>query len=140
MKRPEVAIGTVRSSLLAVLFAVMVSCGADPAADLPSPGEIESNLNRVLADTGSFADAAVVRVIGKHYVPGDDRWQIVACFRFTDAAGDQIQECLDSFSLLRLDNGRWIAAVNRDGVYRWREFVRPSLELVNTAEQTQRNN
>ena len=125
--------------LFTVLLIGLASCGSERAADLPPPGEIANSLNLVLADTGFFTDAAVSRVIGKHYLPGGDRWQIIACFRFTDAAANNIQECNDSFMLFQLDNGRWVVSVNRNGVYRWREVVRPSLEAVDTTLESEPN-
>lgn len=106
----------------AVFLCTLTACTPDPSANLPPSDQIDAGMNRVLADTGAFAEVSVSRVVGRHYLPGADKWQIIACFRYADANGNRAEECNDTFSLFALDNGRWVVSVNRNGVYRWREL------------------
>lgn len=98
------------------------ACVPDPSRSLPPDEQIRNAMAQVLADTGAFAEVTMTRVVGRHYLPGDDRWNIIACYRFTAANGAAGEECGDSFLLSGMDNGRWVLSVSYNGAYRWREL------------------
>ena len=73
---------------------LLTSC-VDPAADLPSDTDIAAGLNQVLADTGFFTDAKISRFIGRHYLPGEDRWPPQGAALCPGAVGCQCQSVRD---------------------------------------------
>lgn len=87
----------------------------------PAPPEsVEQAMENALLDTGFYREVSLTRTVGRHYVPADDAWTLVACFAFAVPDGRQGSSCLDSFTATRLDNGSWLVGVTANGVYRWR--------------------
>ncbi len=93
----------------------------------PPPQELLSQgMADVLIDTGFYAEVAIGRIPGRHYVPGQDSWTIITCYDFTLPEGGQGNNCVDTFVARRLDNGNWMVAVTINDVYRWRAIsLRP---------------
>ena len=102
-----------------LLLAVLSGClpAERPA---PPPATITQGMAGALIDTGFFEEVTIARTIGRHHRPGDDTWQILACYEFTLKDGGQGANCIDSFGAFRLDNGIWVATVTVNGEYRWR--------------------
>ena len=110
--------------LLCALILGAVGCTSETARTLPEDQAIKDGFALVLADLGVFSEARVSRLVGKHYLPGDDAWQVIACYQFVTPVGQSGTECEDSFRLFQLDTGSWMVTVKRDNIYRWREILR----------------
>lgn len=105
-------------------LSVMLSGCSRPSRDLPAQPILEQYMVSLVADLGVNNVSGISRMVGKHYYPGDDVWQMIACYQFTLPSDQQGNECNDSFRLIPLDNGQWIITATRQGVYRWREIGR----------------
>lgn len=109
----------IRNILLPGL-ALVVTGGCVKQAPPAPPETVARAMENALLDTGFYQEVTVTRTVGRHYVPADDAWTIVACFAFAVPDGRQGSSCLDSFTATRLDNGSWLVGVTANGVYRWR--------------------
>lgn len=100
----------------------------------PPPQELlTQGMAEVLMDTGFYADVAIGPILGRHYLPGQDSWTIIACFDFTLPDGASGNNCVDTFVARRLDNGVWIVAVTINDAYRWRAIsLRPGAPRAGT--------
>ena len=103
-------------------------------APTPPPDEVAQGMAQAIADTGLYTDIALTRILGRHYDPAHDTWNIVACFNFGTADGSTGTNCLDSFSAKQLDNGGWLVSVTIDEVYRWRAIGLPDEAETNEGE------
>ena len=108
----------IRNILLPAL--ALAATGACVRQAPPPPESVAQAMENALLDTGFYREVTLTRTVGRHYVPADDAWTIVACFAFAVPDGRQGSSCLDSFTATRLDNGSWLVGVTANGVYRWR--------------------
>ena len=109
----------IRNVLLPAL-ALVVTGGCVRQTPPAPPESIAQAMENALLDTGFYREVSLTRTVGRHYVPADDAWTIVACFAFAVPDGREGSSCLDSFTATRLDNGSWLVGVTANGVYRWR--------------------
>jgi hypothetical protein len=106
--------------ILLPALALVVTAGCVRQTPPAPPESVAQAMESALLDTGFYQEVTVTRTVGRHYVPADDAWTIVACFAFDVPDGRQGSSCLDSFTATRLDNGSWLVGVTANGVYRWR--------------------
>lgn len=128
-------ISQTRILLLAILAGWLQGCQPPqpPQAMLLTQGMAD-----VLIDTGLYAEVGITQTIGHHYRPGDDSWDILACYRFMGVDGSQGSNCIDSFRAFETDNGKWVVSVTVEGIYRWRAITLaqdPRATLENPAPQ-----
>ena len=108
-----------------LLLVGALGLGACSAPPTPPPGEIEQGMAEALFDTGFYSEVGITQMLGRHYEPGKDVWNIIACYQFALADGSQSTNCVDSFNAFQMDNGIWIVSVTINQVYRWRSVSLP---------------
>ena len=62
-------------------------------------------------------------IIGKHYQPGKDSWNIVSCLDIKISAEESTKDCNNSFSLYKLDSNKWILDGKVNNENRWIELT-----------------
>lgn len=116
---------TIKGLVVVSTTLALAACVPPAEPPEPPPDEVAQGMALAIADTGFYTDIALTRVLGRHYDPAHDSWNIVACFDFSTVDGSNGTNCLDSFNAKQLDNGGWLVSVTINEVYRWRAIGLP---------------
>lgn len=117
---------TVKTLICLVIASWLVGCTSGNSP--PTDNVIASTAAALYKHGGVGVPIVTQRVLGKHYVPSLDHWSVVACVEFK-VSGNESSDCNDSFTLIKLDSGKWILRGTVNGQYRWMEAG--NLEKIN---------
>lgn len=107
-------------TLLCCCLVVLFGCEKE-VKEKPDDGAVIYTIGSLYLSVGGAKEIKEQRLIGKHYRPGSDSYQVISCVDFTLPDERQISDCNDSFNLIRLDSGKWVINGQVNGVYRWVE-------------------
>ena len=106
-------------TLIALILGVLVLSGCKQPR-LPPATALAQGMASVMIDTGFYKEVSITKTIGNHYNPSTEVWTVFACYQSITQDDTQGSNCVDSFTVLSLDNGSWVVTVTIQGVYRWR--------------------
>lgn len=109
-------------SLLVLACSVLSACNEEQTPVPPMSGDIANAIAELYRRSG-VTEVSKQEVVGKHYRPGDQSWDVLACIQFARPGSDPGNDCNDSFELYQLDTGKWIVSGTVNGAYQWMEVL-----------------
>jgi len=107
---------------LLFLMCGLGACSSSNTFNPPAEIALKNAIGTMYSLAGLGQEIQKATVLGKHYSPSSDHWQVFACVEFGQP--DSLQtDCNDSFTLLKLDSGKWIIRGRVNAVYRWLEVA-----------------
>lgn len=107
---------------LLILMFNLSACSSSKSFDLPPETSLQNAIGAMYNMAGLGQEILKATILGKHYSPSSDHWQVIACVEFGQLDRPQT-DCNDSFTLLKLDSGKWIIRGRVNAVYRWLEVT-----------------
>jgi hypothetical protein len=109
-------------SLLVIACGVLSACNEEQRPVPPVSSDIANAIAELYQRSG-VAEVSKQEILGKHYRPGDQSWDVLACIEFAQPGRDPGKDCNDSFELYQLDTGKWIVSGTVNGAYQWLEVL-----------------
>ena len=103
---------------------LLSACNHENTPSPPQSSEIGVAIAELYRRLGISGEISKQEVLGKHFKPGLQSWDVIACVDFILPSGDNGRECNDSFELYQLDSGKWIVTGTISGNYRWLEVLK----------------
>ncbi|MCB1699367.1 MAG: hypothetical protein H6985_13675 [Pseudomonadales bacterium] len=117
-----------RLAITAILVSstfLVTACDYRKPPATPVSGEVAHAIAEMYRRAGVSSDISGQSVLGKHFKPGEQSWDVIACVDFVLPNGDSGRDCNDSFELYQLDSGRWIVSGTVNATYLWLEVLKP---------------
>nr|WP_320009780.1 hypothetical protein [uncultured Desulfobulbus sp.] len=93
--------------VLLLLFLV-VGCKRPFVAPPPENGPIAQAVVSLYQLTLPGVTVSQGDILGKHYQPGSDSWNVITCVNLQLPNQKEQKDCNNSFQLFKLDSERWI--------------------------------
>ncbi len=106
-----------------LLLTFLLSGCVESEPESPDNDMLSGAIAKLYIDVGGASKVTAQQLLGKHYLPGDNSWQIVSCTELILKDNNTIKDCNDSFVAFKLDSGKWILNGQVNSQYRWVEAV-----------------